>query len=255
MGSRIDRYRPKPAGEVNLVPFMNLIAILIPTLLISSEFIKIAAIAVSAPSNVSEPAPVDTTETPKTPLNLMILIGERGTFVNAQGVLLTPEGDQIGEGEASGNPTVPMVSVEVCTAKVDGKDVEVLRVWEHKSLHYVRGVRLVPDEELDNQRRSLQESIGRIDCRSVLDHNYPRLNELLGIVKERYAKGENVPDPRKVIINGETTTTYETVVRTMDTSRERIIGKPEDMECGVKEGQPKDPCELFPEVVLSAGLG
>ena len=49
MSRRLNRYKKLAEGnDMNLIP-MNLIALLIPTLMISTEYLKIATIAVSSP--------------------------------------------------------------------------------------------------------------------------------------------------------------------------------------------------------------
>lgn len=103
--------RLEAAEDLNLIPIMNLVTILIPFLLAASAFVTLAVIdstlpAIGAPP--SEPPPED--EEP--PLNLSIIITDEGyTVAGAEAVL----GNEAAvEGEDPG-PTVPCTQ-EGCPA-------------------------------------------------------------------------------------------------------------------------------------------
>lgn len=88
-------------NELNLIPIMNLIIILIPALLLSAAFVQFAVINVSAPqigSNSNEKPPEDD----KPPLNLTVAVTDKGFTVAGTGAVL---GGQEGTEEAG--PTVP----------------------------------------------------------------------------------------------------------------------------------------------------
>ena len=91
-----------PEQELNIIPMMNLVIILIPALLLSSSFVQIAVINVSAPqigSGVAEEKPEDEAEKEK--LNLTVAVTDRGFTVAGSGAVL---GGADGE---EGGPTVP----------------------------------------------------------------------------------------------------------------------------------------------------
>ena len=68
--------------ELNLTPMMNLIAILIPVLLVSTAFVEIAVINVSAPAIGSAPENPEPDRPPdKPPLNLTITVTDKGYTV------------------------------------------------------------------------------------------------------------------------------------------------------------------------------
>ena len=91
--------RAEMSSDVDLVPIMNLVTILIPFLLMASSFVTLAAIdstlpAIGPPTEASEPDPDK--------LNLSIAITDEGwTLLGADAVLGAPA-----EGEERG-PTVP----------------------------------------------------------------------------------------------------------------------------------------------------
>lgn len=93
--------RAQDAEDLDLVPIMNLVTILIPFLLMASSFVSLAAIDSTLPA-IGPPQETDEEPDPDK-LNLSIAITDEGwTVLGADAVL----GPQSGEGEARG-PTVP----------------------------------------------------------------------------------------------------------------------------------------------------
>lgn len=89
------RKRIEEDQELNLVPIMNMVTILIPFLLLSVEFVSLAVIDSTLPA-IGKPAE-QTEEEDKEKLNLSVLVTSKGySIVGANAVL--------GEGEG---PTVP----------------------------------------------------------------------------------------------------------------------------------------------------
>ena len=87
--------------DLNLIPIMNLIVILIPALLLTAAFVQIAVINVSAPqigSGVAQAPPKDKTKQ----LNLTIAVTDKGFTLAGVGAVLGG-GDK---GQADG-PTIP----------------------------------------------------------------------------------------------------------------------------------------------------
>lgn len=86
--------------DLNLIPIMNLIVILIPALLLTSQFVLLAVINVSAPQIGSG---VAQTKPPKhKPLNLTIAVTSKGFTIAGTGGVL---GDQ----QQNGGPTIPKI--------------------------------------------------------------------------------------------------------------------------------------------------
>jgi len=109
--------RGAAAEELNLVPIMNLVTILIPFLLMAAEFVSVAVIdstlpAIGAPSTAEEKP-----EEEKKPLNLSVIITGSGyTVGGSAAVLQNREGD---------GPTIPCK--DVGCPKVDSYDVAELQ--------------------------------------------------------------------------------------------------------------------------------
>ena len=161
--------------EINIMPLMNIIMLLIPFLIMSTEFIKIGVINVAAPkiggaSSSSEPQKKDD----KPPLNLTVSVTEKGFTILTRGKKI-PEG---------------------CDLKAEATEEKLPTV----------------------------KKIGD-------KYNLPVLKSCLEKIKELF------PDERRIIIMGDPDMKYEVIVEVMDNSREI---KPEK--------------DLFPEVVLSAGV-
>jgi biopolymer transport protein ExbD len=98
--------------ELNLVPIMNLVSILIPFLLMAAQFVHLAVIdstlpAIGEPKEVEEKDPDD-----KPPLVLTLAVTDRGYFVSGADSILNPEGDEEDEGGGDDEgeerePTIP----------------------------------------------------------------------------------------------------------------------------------------------------
>lgn len=105
--------------ELNLLPFMNLMTLLIPFLLLSAQFVSLAVIdsslpAIGAPSTKTEEKKDD-----KPPLNLTVgITGEGFTVAGSANVLGGPEG---GDAEEKG-PTIPMTMDDGYCRKVQCGD-------------------------------------------------------------------------------------------------------------------------------------
>ncbi|MCB0156235.1 MAG: biopolymer transporter ExbD, partial [Anaerolineae bacterium] len=90
--------------ELNLTPMMNLIAILIPALLVSTVFVEIAVVNVSAPAIGAPSADQEEKPPDKPPLNLTVTVTDKGYTVAGAGGVLGEE-----EAAAGGGPTIPLV--------------------------------------------------------------------------------------------------------------------------------------------------
>jgi len=109
--------RIKKDEELNLVPIMNLVTILIPFLIMAAQFVQLAVIDSTLPA-IGAPQPSD--EKPdKPPLNLSLAITDRGVTVMGADAVLYPEGaPEVAEGEDR-PPTIPCQSGGICTSVED----------------------------------------------------------------------------------------------------------------------------------------
>lgn len=166
-------------SDLNIMPLMNIIMLLIPFLIMSAEFIKIGVINVSAPKmNTGEPQQSEPEKDKKKPLNLTI-------SVTSQGFTLITRGSKISQG---------------CD--------------------------MSPQAMQDPQKKL--PTVRKIEEK----YDYKQLQECLGKIKKLF------PDEKRVIIMSEPKIQYSVVISIMDHSREKEVGKD----------------DLFPEVVLSAGV-
>lgn len=234
MGKRTDKYKKVSIGqEVDLVPFMNLLAILIPALMVSTEYIKIAMIAVSSP-RIGPSTPTTQEQPDKPPLNLTVAISSLGFYIASSNNVLPGAEDQA----AQAGPTIPKATVKVYKAKgEDGRVKEIMRVWDYKGKKYILGAAEVPGDKLQEMVEGHKASKPSLQVTEEMDHNYPALKEKLVNIKKSF---EN---EKQVIISAEPNTKYTTIVRVMDAARKY---KKEDKD-EKEEG-------LFPVVVLSAGV-
>jgi hypothetical protein len=93
----VKKKRVEEPEDVNLVPIMNLVTILIPFLLMAIQFVSLAVIDSTLPA-IGPPS----TETPddEKPLNLSVIISDEGyTVAGAEAVLKAEEGAE--------GPTIP----------------------------------------------------------------------------------------------------------------------------------------------------
>jgi|GEM_PF-1620846 len=217
MGRRSDRWKKgSQFSEPNLVPVMNMIAILIPVLLMQQEYIKIAAIDVNTP--IQAPPKASTPEPPKPDekkLNLTLSVTSLGFYLHAGGEML-PGGEDTEEGN---KVSIGKIDVEVWTAldKDTNEPVEVARIYEHKGKKYLDGVKPIEEQELAQRRSDMQAQNGaNFQIQTDKDFNYAALNLRLARIKEAYKKED------KVFFNPEPNIPFWQVVRTMDASRNKI---------------------------------
>ena len=109
--------RTQKTEDLNLVPIMNLVTILIPFLIMAAQFVQLAVIDSTLPA-IGAPTPPD--EKPdKPPLSLSLAITDRGVTVMGADAVLFPEGaPEVAEGEDR-PPTIPCNSGGICTSVED----------------------------------------------------------------------------------------------------------------------------------------
>ncbi len=94
------------AEELDLVPIMNLVTILIPFLLMASSFVTLAVIDSTLPA-IGQPQQVEQDPDDKPPLMLSLMVTNMGITVAGADAVLFPEGaPELAEGEER-PPTIP----------------------------------------------------------------------------------------------------------------------------------------------------
>jgi hypothetical protein len=133
--------------ELNLIPIMNLVTILIPFLLMAAEFVQLAVIDSTLPA-IGPPQPVEE-EPDKPPLNLSLAITDKGITVLGADAVLNPEGGAPAEGEER-PPTVPCKTGGECNALDDYDWDELTRILGLIKDEYPddENVILVPDSRV-----------------------------------------------------------------------------------------------------------
>ncbi|TNE44784.1 MAG: hypothetical protein EP343_29430 [Deltaproteobacteria bacterium] len=165
--------------DINIMPLMNIIMLLIPFLIISAEFITIGVINVSAPKmSTGEPTQSEPQKKKKKPLNLTISVTSRGFTIITRGSKISQGCDM--SAAAMQNPQKKLPTIRKLSDKYD----------------------------------------------------YKKLQGCLTKIKKLF------PDEKRVIIMSEPKIQYKVIVGIMDHSREKEVLKN----------------DLFPEVVLSAGV-
>ena len=174
--------------DLNITPMMNLIALLIPTLLMSTAFVEIAVINVAAPAIGSAPESASQPDKPdKPPLNLTLTITDKGYTVAGSGGVM---GADAGAPEQSG-PTIPILQ---------------------KTLSCAKYMDTVPPPRSKNK--------GGGNCKDKSESRSFWVYDLEALTKKLIEIKDAFPDERRIIIAGEPETEFETITEAMDASRE-----------------------------------
>jgi len=114
------------AEEINLVPIMNLVTILIPFILMAASFVSLAVIDSTLPA-IGQPQQVEQDPDDKPPLMLSLLVTDRGITVAGADAVLFPEGaPELAEGEER-PPTLPCPGTS-CSSLEDYDFLELTRI-------------------------------------------------------------------------------------------------------------------------------
>ena len=139
--------------ELNLVPIMNLVTILIPVLLLSVQFMNLALIDSTLPA-IGPPPDTPPEEDEDPPLVLSVLITAKGFTIAGADAVLKPEGEAAAapapaEGEEA-EPTVPCTDDGQCGTPEDYDYAELTRLLALIKTEYPddENVILVPESEV-----------------------------------------------------------------------------------------------------------
>ena len=212
-------------GDLDLVPFMNMVVVLIPMLLLSVVFLKIGVINITSPKLSVGPPSEKKPEKKEKPLNLTVAVDDKGFRIGATGAILPPQ-----QGCPKTGPTI-------CLAE-DSVNVQ---------------------EEVKQAREAFAKGKGgAVQGRKILKktegaYNWMGLYNQLMKIKSKY------PDETVVKVSASPDMPYSLVIRTMDVARYKLEEDSYDSrkkfwqakpETEVK-GEKKIPKALFNDPVLS----
>jgi biopolymer transport protein ExbD len=174
-------------GDLDLAPFMNMVVILIPMLLLSVVFVKIGVINITAPKlSVGPPSEEQPEEDEEEPLNLTIAINAEGFRIAAKAATL-PEM----EGCPRPGPTICL----------EDQDVDVADKFDQARTAF-------ENEQEENGQKLIQEGMAA--------YNYRELYNKLAEIKKEY------PDETVVNLSADSDIPYAVLVRVMDVARYKL---------------------------------
>jgi biopolymer transport protein ExbD len=173
------RESEKPAN-LDLAPFMNMVVVLIPMLLLSVIFISAGVVNVS--TNLSTSAETEDTEQTQ-PLKLTVALSHQGFDILAEQKRLAPVAGCPDDG-----PTICLADASFDVAE-----------------SFERSKRLYDEGRADAAQQALQGAMQAYDFRGLYNQ--------LSAIKEDH------PDETKVILTGEPKMPYAMLIRAMDVAR------------------------------------
>lgn len=172
--------------DINLAPFMNMVVILIPLLLLSVVFVKVGVINITAPKLSTGPPSEEQPDPEEKPLNLTIAVNPKGFRIAATGATL-PELQHC-----------PKPGPTIC---LDDQDADVASKFDRVRELFQKG-------ETEEGERVLNEALGAYD--------FPELYNQLVKIKKEY------PDETVVNLSADPDVPYAAMVRVMDVARYRL---------------------------------
>jgi hypothetical protein len=242
MSSRIKKHTEWEVQELNLIPVMNLVTILIPFALLSAQFVHLAVIDSSLPA-IGQPQIMENPPD-KPPLRLTIIMSDAGFTLSGGGA-------QLPGYPGAYFPPVPEEGAALPPMPVEGEEEKpTFGVVPAGDIMAMCQSGELPDFYVNMSRCFQKFSRGcefRLDtagqqvCTDVAnatEHPWHMLGGFIEGIKEDYEDEENV------ILMPEPEMRYVDIVNLMDVSRERNkVG-----EDGRRQLVP-----LFPNVVLAGG--
>lgn len=172
--------------ELNLAPFMNMVVILIPMLLLSVVFIKIGVINITAPKLSVGPPSEEQPEQEEEPLNLTVAINAEGFRIAAKAATL-PE-----------MPGCPTPGPTICLEK---KDVDVAAKFDAAQKAFAKDQKQVG-------KKALEEGMAA--------YNFRELYNKLAKIKKEY------PEETVINLSADANIPYAVLVRVMDVARYKL---------------------------------
>lgn len=172
--------------DINLAPFMNMVVILIPLLLLSVVFVKVGVINITAPKLSTGPPSQEQPDPEEQPLNLTIAVNPKGFRIAATGATLP---------ELQGCPTPgPTICLE-------DQDADVAERFDRARELFQKG-------QTDEGEKALDEALSA--------YNFPELYNQLVKIKKEY------PDETVVNLSADPDVPYAAIVRVMDVARYKL---------------------------------
>jgi len=187
--ARRDRGGDDENAELNLVPFMNMVVVIIPMLLLSVVFLKAGVINITSPKLSVGPPSEKKPEKKKKPLNLTVTIGDKGIRIAATGAVMGPE-----EGCPSPGPTLCMTD--------DSVDID-------------QKVKRARSKFEQGGKAASKEAHGIIQEASMA-YDWMGLYNKLMEIKKQY------PDETVVKVSADPDIPYAFIVRAMDVARYKL---------------------------------
>ena len=175
--------------EPNLVPFMNMVVVLIPMLLLSVVFLKVGVINITSPKLSVGPPSETKPKKKKEPLNLTVAVDDKGFRIGATGAILPPQ-----KGCPEGGPTICLAEDSIDVKKKVKKARSAFE--EGSKAAKKRGMKMI------NEAASA--------------FNWMELYNQLMKIKKKY------PDETVVKISGNPDIPYDFIVTAMDVSRYKL---------------------------------
>ena len=174
------------AQDINLAPFMNMVVILIPLLLLSVVFVKVGVINITAPKLSTGPPSEEQPEKDEKPLNLTIAVNPKGFRIAATGATL-PELQHC-----------PKPGPTIC---LENQDADVADQFDKARDLFKNG-------QTEEGERALSKALSAYD--------WPELYNQLVKIKKEY------PEETVVNLSADPDVPYATMVRVMDVARYRL---------------------------------
>jgi biopolymer transport protein ExbD len=184
--ARQPRDEEKVSTDLDLAPFMNMVVILIPLLLLSVVFIKIGVINITAPKLSMGPPSEEKPDPDEKPLNLTVAISSKGFHLGAQ---------DASQPEMAG---CPKPGPTICLEK---QDVDVSAKFKAARSAFQNG-------NTEVGTKALQDAVDA--------YNFRELYNMLAKVKG------NFPDETVVKLSGDPDVPYAVLVRVMDVARYKL---------------------------------
>lgn len=171
-------------ANLDLAPFMNMVVILIPMLLLSVIFVSVGVVNVS--TELTTPAQTQTDDDPEEPLELSVALSRDGFEVSANEERVAPL-----DGCAEDGPSICLAEPAVDVAE-----------------QFARAERLFDSGDNTAADAALREAMGAYDFR--------RLYNELADIKARH------PDETRIALTGEPDIPYALLIRAMDVARFKL---------------------------------
>lgn len=154
--------------EINIMPLLNIIMLLIPFLIMSTEFIRVGVVEVSAPSMCGVGCGQDPKITAEVPLNLTLSVSRSGLTLLTRGAKIAPACELGAKAAPLSNapqgPTfmrngtkINHVGLQACLIKIKAifPKEQTITIMAEEGTPYNEIIRLMDTSREDAQRKEL----------------------------------------------------------------------------------------------------